>query len=230
MLRAPAETDSAWPSGRSPLELLQDLLEKNIVLAETRHFEAIRAKAERQVEESPPEQTSTWEGQGRPLYARRDGGESAQVLTLTRTELDQRQKTWTFTWVWLPFLLLVGAFVAFRPAQRAPCWGFSGCGADRPCRLVGMVGSGRTWIVIGLLLLAVGAQVAGSLWLESLGSSVNLRRTSRTRRPAPAGDIAARREVPRRSVFKPLTTRGSLKAFSSSFSFKSFLRQLSRDL
>ena len=83
------------PLGRAAgvrLELLQDLLEKNKVLAETRHFEAIRAKAERQAEEGEPERTNAWEGQGRPLYAHRDGGESAPSLTLTRTEWSNARK------------------------------------------------------------------------------------------------------------------------------------------
>ena len=41
---APAEANSAWPVGRTPLDCLQELLQKNKELAEARRFEAIRPR------------------------------------------------------------------------------------------------------------------------------------------------------------------------------------------
>ncbi len=154
---APAETGSAWPSGRSPLESLQDLMQKNKDLAEKRRFETIRATAERQVEEGGLEQTSTWEGRGRPLYARREGGEPAPGLTLARTDLDQREKAWTFTWAWLLLLLMVGLLSLSRLATTLLHFFW-----PEQIALAGLIGwwaAGATWIVLGLLLLAVGARL-----------------------------------------------------------------------
>jgi hypothetical protein len=155
---APTETGSAWPAGRSPLESLQDLRQKNKELAETRHFEAIRAAAERQGEEGEgePETTPVWEGEGRPLYARRDGAEQAPGLTLTATELGRRQTAWALTWTWMGILLLVGLLSLLWPATALLriFW-------PEQIGLVGLVGlwtAGATLIVVSLLLLAVGAR------------------------------------------------------------------------
>ena len=72
---APTEANTAWPVGRTPLDSLQDLLQKNKELAERRGFEAIRAKAEREAEAGAgsAEEKALWEGTGWPLYASRDG-------------------------------------------------------------------------------------------------------------------------------------------------------------
>ena len=153
---APAEPTSGWPVGRGPLESLMDLLQRNKDLAEKRHFESVRATAERQAEEAEPERTNLWEAKGRPLYARQDGGEPAPVLTLRRTELDQRQKAWTFTWIGLGILLLVELFSLSRTATTLLRFTW-----PEQVALLGLVGwwaAGATWVVLGLLLLAIGAR------------------------------------------------------------------------
>jgi hypothetical protein len=153
---APTEPISGWPAGREPLEFLTDLLQRNKDLAEKYHFEAIRATAKLQADEAAPERTNPWEAKGQPLYARRNGGESSPGLTLTRAEPDQRQKAWTFTWMWLGFLLLVELLSLSRSATTLLRFVW-----PEQIAFVGLVGlwaAGATWIVLGLLLLAIGAR------------------------------------------------------------------------
>jgi hypothetical protein len=154
---APAETGSAWPAGRSPLESLQDLLQRNKALAEKRHFEAVRATAERQAEEGASEGASEWEGKGRPLYAFRDAGQQAPELTLTASQLGRRQTAWTLSWTWMISLLLVCLLSLSRSATAVLRFFW-----PEQIALVGLAGwwaAGATLIVLGLLLLAVGARV-----------------------------------------------------------------------
>ncbi len=69
---SPDRTAPGWPDGRKPIDVLQDLLERNRKLASTRHFEAVRAGAEAAVDadgagrvDGSPAGTA----EGRPLYA-----------------------------------------------------------------------------------------------------------------------------------------------------------------
>jgi hypothetical protein len=156
---APAETGGAWPAGRSPLESLSDLLQKNKDLAEKRGFEPVRAAAERQVEESAglPEESAFGEGIGRPIYARREAGEPAPGLTLTESDLSRRLTAWQLTWMWTGFLLLAALLSVLRPASALLRFFL-----PEQIGLVGLVGwwtVGPTWIVLGLLALAVSARL-----------------------------------------------------------------------
>ncbi len=65
-------TAPGWPDGRKPIDVLQDLLERNRKLANTRHFEAVRAGAEAAVDADGAGRTDgspAGTAEGRPLYA-----------------------------------------------------------------------------------------------------------------------------------------------------------------
>ncbi len=151
------ETAPAWPTGRSPLDALQDLLQKNIELAEKRGFEAIRTTAEQQAGQYGPERPGVSEEEGRPLCARLDGGDQAPGLTLTAAGAGRLQKVWVLTWAWLGFLLLVGLLSLLWPTSFLPRWFW-----PEQIALIGLVGwwaAGPTVIVLVLILLAIGARV-----------------------------------------------------------------------
>ena len=156
---APTEANTAWPVGRTPLDSLQDLLQKNKELAERRGFEAIRAKAEREAEAGAgsAEEKALWKGTGWPLYASRAGGEPAPTLALTETGRGRRHTAWSLSWMWTELLLLVGLLSLLRPTSALLRFFW-----PEQIAIVGLVGwwaAGATWIVLGLLLLAVGARL-----------------------------------------------------------------------